>query len=39
VNPDWRTELAEGSVLYYLSPQRLTADQISQALRGIEAQR
>lgn len=39
VNPDWRTELAEGSVLYYVSPQRLTGDQITQALRGIEAQR
>lgn len=32
VNPDWRTELAPGAVLYYISPGRLTAEQISQAL-------
>lgn len=33
VNPPWETELAAGAVLYYVSPHRLTEDQITQALR------
>lgn len=32
VNPDWRTELSPGAVLYYISPRRLTVQQIRQAL-------
>lgn len=34
VNPDWQTELPPGAVLYYVSPRRLTPQQIEQALRG-----
>ncbi|WP_199431344.1 NAD-binding protein [Qaidamihabitans albus] len=37
VNPDWRTELPAGSVLYYVSRQRLSPEQISQALRSEDA--
>jgi voltage-gated potassium channel Kch len=37
VNPDWRTELPAGSVLYYVSPRRLTTEQITQALLGVAA--
>lgn len=33
VNPAWQTELPAGTVLYYVSPQRLTPEQIEQALR------
>jgi voltage-gated potassium channel len=33
VNPDWQTQLPAGSILYYVSVQRLTPDQISQALK------
>jgi voltage-gated potassium channel Kch len=32
VNPDWQTELPAGATLYYISPKRLTPDQVSQAL-------
>lgn len=32
VSPDWQTELPAGAVLYYVGPQRLTPEQISQAL-------
>ncbi|HEV2778992.1 MAG TPA: NAD-binding protein [Actinophytocola sp.] len=34
VNPDWHIQLPAGAVLYYVSAQRLTPDQISQALTG-----
>jgi voltage-gated potassium channel len=34
VNPPWDTELPAGSVLYYVSPRPLTADQVSEALHG-----
>ena len=34
VNPDWRTELPAGAVLYYVSSRRLTPEQIADALRG-----
>jgi voltage-gated potassium channel len=34
VNPPWGTELPPGAALYYVSAQRLTADQISAALRS-----
>lgn len=34
VNPGWNSELAAGSTLYYICPDRLTAEQISDALRG-----
>jgi Trk K+ transport system NAD-binding subunit len=34
VNPHWQTELAGGTVLYYISPHRLTPEQFAQALRG-----
>jgi len=33
VNPAWQTELPAGAVLYYVSPERLTPEQIEQALR------
>ncbi|RZQ61949.1 NAD-binding protein [Amycolatopsis suaedae] len=32
VSPAWETELPAGSVLYYVGPRRLTADQITSAL-------
>jgi Trk K+ transport system NAD-binding subunit len=32
VSPDWSTELPAGALLYYVSPQRLTADQLRVAL-------
>jgi voltage-gated potassium channel Kch len=34
VNPDWQTELPAGATLYYVSPQRLTPEQITHALHG-----
>jgi voltage-gated potassium channel Kch len=34
VNPGWRITLAPGSVLYYISPRRLTTRELTQALRG-----
>lgn len=33
VNPDWRTELAPGAVLYYVSPRPITTAELVQALR------
>ncbi|MET0133821.1 MAG: ion channel [Kibdelosporangium sp.] len=33
VNPDWRTEIPAGAVLYYVSPKRLTPDEIARTLR------
>jgi Trk K+ transport system NAD-binding subunit len=33
VNPDWRTELPAGATLYYVSPNRLTTDDVAQTLR------
>lgn len=33
VNPAWQTELPAGAVLYYVSPERLTPEQIERALR------
>jgi voltage-gated potassium channel Kch len=33
VNPSWQTELPAGAVLYYVSPERLTADQVTETLR------
>jgi Trk K+ transport system NAD-binding subunit len=33
VNPGWHTELPPGAVLYYVSPKRLTAQEITRALR------
>ena len=33
VNPGWQTELPPGAVLYYVSPRRLTAAQVADALR------
>jgi voltage-gated potassium channel Kch len=32
VNPGWQTELPPGAVLYYVSPRRLTAEQVTDAL-------
>lgn len=32
VNPPWDTELPAGAVLYYISPQRLTPEQLAEAL-------
>ncbi|NUW44901.1 ion channel [Nonomuraea rhodomycinica] len=32
VNPDWRTELPAGSVLYYVASRRLTPDELAAAL-------
>lgn len=34
VNPGWHLTLAPGSVLYYISPRRLTTQELTQALRG-----
>lgn len=34
VNPNWRTELPAGAVLYYVGPRRLTPEQIADALRN-----
>jgi voltage-gated potassium channel Kch len=33
VNPSWDVELPAGAVLYYISPQRLTTQQITQTLQ------
>lgn len=33
VNPGWQTELPPGAVLYYVSPQRLTAREVERALQ------
>lgn len=33
VNPDWRTELPTGAVLYYVGPRRLTTEQLTHSLR------
>lgn len=35
VNPDQHLELPAGAVLYYVSPRRLTAEQVTQALGGV----
>jgi Trk K+ transport system NAD-binding subunit len=32
VNPSWQTELPPGAIMYYVSPRRLTAREITQAL-------
>ncbi len=37
VSPDWRTELPERAVLYYLSQRRLTVEEITGALQGSSA--
>ncbi|GAA2785157.1 ion channel [Crossiella cryophila] len=34
VNPSWQSEAAAGSVLYYVSPRRLSDRQVEDALRG-----
>jgi Trk K+ transport system NAD-binding subunit len=34
VNPAWETELPAGSVLYYVAPRRLGAEQIETSLRA-----
>jgi Trk K+ transport system NAD-binding subunit len=34
VNPGWHTELPPGAVLYYVSPRRLTAQEITQVLHS-----
>ncbi|MGH3763400.1 ion channel [Actinophytocola sp.] len=34
VNPNWQTELSAGSTIYYMSPRRLTTEQITKALSG-----
>lgn len=34
VNPSWETELPAGSMLYYVSAERLTAEQIAEALHA-----
>lgn len=36
VNPSWQTELPPGAIMYYVSPRRLTAREITQALRGAD---
>lgn len=33
VNPRWQDELAPGTVVYYISPRRLTVDELTEALR------
>ncbi|MFG3441195.1 NAD-binding protein [Nonomuraea sp. NPDC047897] len=33
VNPGWRSELPAGAVLYYIGSRRLTADELTAALR------
>jgi voltage-gated potassium channel len=33
VNPSWQSELSTGAVLYYVSEQRLTVEQIVEAPR------
>lgn len=35
VNPDWRTELPAGAILYYVSPDSLTPEQVERAVRGL----
>ncbi len=39
VNPDWRTTLAPGSILYYIAPRRLSDEQIHLALSRSDAAR
>ncbi|MCO1577239.1 NAD-binding protein [Crossiella sp. SN42] len=34
VNPSWQSKAGPGSVLYYVSPRKLSARQISEALHG-----
>lgn len=34
VNPGWHITLTPGSVLYYISPRRLSTRELTQALRG-----
>lgn len=34
VNPGWQTELPTGATIYYVSPERLTTDQVARALSG-----
>jgi voltage-gated potassium channel len=33
VNPSWNTEMPPGTILYYISPQRLTSQDVARALQ------